>query len=135
MLDPALDEKLMATNFQCKWPGHADDEERLFQCRAGVPGAQQGGQGQPCGHVAPASKSPEGEENVAAFMRLAYQDIGVKQKMAEQKLRNVDLKKAEVIQRLGVLVAAPKQNARFTHFAMISSIKQEEPSGGGSRNS
>ena len=55
----------------------------------------------------------------------------------EQKLRNVDPKKAEAVERLGMGVSAAgaKQNARFTHSAMtqISSIEQEEPSGG--RNS
>ena len=49
----------------------------------------------------------------------------------------MDPKKAEAVERLGMGVSAAgaKQNARFTHSAMtqISSIEQEEPSGG--RNS
>jgi len=87
--------------------------------------------------AAASSKSPEDEEKVAASMRLAYQEMGAQQKKAEQKLRNVDPKKAEAVERLGMGVSAAgaKQNARFTHSAMtqISSIEQEEPSGG--RNS
>ena len=57
----------------------------------------------------------------------------------EQKLLTMDPKKAEAVERLGMGVSsagAGKQNARFTHSAIteISSIEQEEPSGGG-RNS
>ena len=51
----------------------------------------------------------------------------------------MDPKKAEAVERLGMGVssAGAKQNARFTHSAIteISSIEQEEPSGGGGRNS
>jgi ADP-ribosylation factor GTPase-activating protein 2/3 len=37
-----------------------------------------------------------------ASMRLAYQDLGVKQKQEEEKLKQTNPKKAEQIERLGM---------------------------------
>lgn len=35
-------------------------------------------------------------------MRLAYQDLGIQQKKEEEKLRQVDPKKAQQVERLGM---------------------------------
>ncbi len=74
----------------------------------------------------------ETEEKAMASMRLAYQDLGVQQKKAEDKMRRVDPKKAEQVERLGM---ASTRSSAFTHSAIteMSTIEQEEPKafGGG----
>ena len=40
-----------------------------------------------------------------ASMRLAYQDLSVEQKKTEDKIRNIDPKKAKQVERLGMGVA------------------------------
>jgi len=69
----------------------------------------------------------EDQAKAAASMRLAYQDLSLEQKKTEEKIRNVDPKKANQVERLGMGVA---KKGGFSHSAIteISTIDQEEPS-------
>jgi ADP-ribosylation factor GTPase-activating protein 2/3 len=60
-------------------------------------------------------------------MRLAYQELSLDQKKTEDKIRTVDPKKANQVERLGMGVA---KKGGFSHSAIteISTIDQEEPS-------
>jgi len=76
----------------------------------------------------------EDEAKAAASMRLAYQDLSIEQKKTEEKIRTVDPKKANQVERLGMGVA---KKGGFSHSAIteISTIDQEEPSAGSSSSS
>merc|ERR1712051_278994 len=69
----------------------------------------------------------EDEAQAAASMRLAYQELSLDQKKTEDKIRTVDPKKANQVERLGMGVA---KKGGFSHSAIteISTIDQEEPS-------
>lgn len=49
-----------------------------------------------------AEKTAEEEQKQIASMRLAYKDISLQQKKEEEKLKLIDPKKAEQIERLGM---------------------------------
>jgi len=74
-----------------------------------------------------AQNKVEDEVKAAASMRLAYQDLSLEQKKTEDKIRTVDPKKANQVERLGMGVA---KKGGFSHSAIteISTIDQEEPS-------
>jgi len=78
-----------------------------------------------------AQNKEEEEVKAAASMRLAYQDLSLEQKKTEEKIRTVDPKKANQVERLGMGVA---KKGGFSHSAIteISTIDQEEPSSGSS---
>jgi len=78
-----------------------------------------------------AQNKEEDEVKAAASMRLAYQDLSIEQKKTEDKIRTVDPKKANQVERLGMGVA---KKGGFSHSAIteISTIDQEEPSTGSS---
>lgn len=69
----------------------------------------------------------ENEAKAAASMRLAYQDLSLEQKKAEEKIRTIDPKKANQVERLGMGVAK-KGGVSHSAITEISTIDQEEPS-------
>lgn len=79
-----------------------------------------------------AKTSEEDEAKAVASMRLAYQDLSMEQKKAEEKLKNLDPKKAVQVERLGMGVAK-KGGVSHSMITEISTIDQEEPSSSGSR--
>ncbi|XP_075234894.1 ADP-ribosylation factor GTPase activating protein 3 isoform X2 [Lycorma delicatula] len=72
------------------------------------------------------AKSHEEQEAQLASMRLAYQDLGIKQKKEEEKLKAVDPKKAQQIERLGMGFAS---RIGISHSAIsdMKTIDQETP--------
>ncbi len=72
-------------------------------------------------------------------MRLAYQDLSVQRKRQEDRLRQVDPKKAEQVERLG-MGAKSGGAGGISHSTLteMSAIEQEEPrgamGGGGGRS-
>ncbi len=76
-----------------------------------------------------ARKTAEDEEKALASARLAYQDLSLQQKKQEEKLRKMDPKKAEQVERLGM--GASSGRGVFSHSAIteMSTIEQEEPRG------
>ncbi|XP_071445519.1 ADP-ribosylation factor GTPase-activating protein 2 isoform X3 [Hetaerina americana] len=76
-----------------------------------------------------AEKKSEDEEKQLASMRLAYQDLSLKQKQEEEKLMQVDPKKAQQVERLGMGFGS---RAGISHSALndMKTIEQEKPTGG-----
>ncbi|XP_021918431.1 ADP-ribosylation factor GTPase-activating protein 2 isoform X3 [Zootermopsis nevadensis] len=74
-----------------------------------------------------AEKTTEDEQNQMASMRLAYQDLSLQQKKEEEKLKQVDPKKAQQIERLGMGFAS---RVGVSHSALsdMKTIEQESPS-------
>jgi len=68
----------------------------------------------------------EDEAKAAASMRLAYQDLSLEQKKTEEKFRQIDPKKANQVERLGMGVAK-KGGVSHSMITEISTIDQEEP--------
>ena len=73
----------------------------------------------------------EDEAKAMANMKLAYQELTLESKKAGEKLRNVDEKKANQLERLGM--GAKSAKGAISHSALneMNSIVQEEPSGFG----
>lgn len=74
-----------------------------------------------------AQNREEDEAKAAASMRLAYQDLSLEQKKTEEKIRTIDPKKANQVERLGMGVAK-KGGVSHSAITEISTIDQEEPS-------
>jgi len=74
------------------------------------------------------AKRMEEDSKMAANMRLAYQDLSLQQKKQEDKLRNVDAKKASQVERLG-MGASASSKGRIGHSVLnqMNTIVQEEP--------
>eukprot|EP00095_Tigriopus_kingsejongensis_P005205 maker-scaffold408_size180710-snap-gene-0.28 protein:Tk05205 transcript:maker-scaffold408_size180710-snap-gene-0.28-mRNA-1 annotation:"adp-ribosylation factor gtpase-activating protein 2" len=75
-------------------------------------------------------QTQEDEEKAEASMRLAYQDLSVQQKKKEEKIRQVDPKKAAEVERLGMGVSGKSSGISHSAITGMSSIEQEEPRGG-----
>lgn len=73
-----------------------------------------------------AQNREENEAKAAASMRLAYQDLSLEQKKTEDKIRQLDPKKANQVERLGMGVV---KKGGISHSAIteIATIDQEEP--------
>ncbi|RZF46562.1 hypothetical protein LSTR_LSTR013092 [Laodelphax striatellus] len=68
----------------------------------------------------------EEEEAQLASMRLAYQDLSIKQKKEEDKLKAVDPKKAQQIERLGMGFAS-RSGVSHSAISDMKTIEQETP--------
>ncbi|XP_046394313.1 ADP-ribosylation factor GTPase-activating protein 2 isoform X3 [Ischnura elegans] len=81
-----------------------------------------------------AEKKGEEEEKQLASMRLAYQDLSLKQKQEEEKLMQVDPKKAQQVERLGMGFGS---RGGISHSALndMKTIEQEKPAGSSSGSS
>lgn len=66
----------------------------------------------------------------AASMRLAYQDLSMKQKAQEEKLKAVDSQKAAQFERLGMGSVVSKKGVGHSAFSEVNIIIQEEPKSG-----
>lgn len=73
------------------------------------------------------AKRIEDESKAAANMRLAYQDLSLQQKKQEEKLRNVDAKKAAQVERLGMGASSSKGGIGHSVLNQMNTIVQEEP--------
>ncbi|PSN37667.1 ADP-ribosylation factor GTPase-activating protein 2 [Blattella germanica] len=73
-----------------------------------------------------AEKSAEEEQKQIASMRLAYQDLSLQQKKETEKLKQIDPKKAQQIERLGMGFAS---RVGISHSALsdMKTIEQESP--------
>ncbi|XP_059079935.1 ADP-ribosylation factor GTPase-activating protein 2-like [Tigriopus californicus] len=76
-----------------------------------------------------AMKSQEDQAKAVASMRLAYQDLSAQQKKKEDKIRQIDPKKASEFERLGMGVSG-KSGVSHSAITEFGSIEQEEPHGG-----
>ncbi|XP_063236524.1 ADP-ribosylation factor GTPase-activating protein 2 [Bacillus rossius redtenbacheri] len=72
-------------------------------------------------------RSAEEEQKRMASMRLAYQDLSVQQKKEEEKLKKVDPKKAQQIERLGMGFAS-RTGVSHSALSDMKVIDQESPS-------
>lgn len=73
------------------------------------------------------AKRIEDDAKNAANMRLAYQDLSMQQKKQEEKLRNIDAKKAAQVERLGMGAASSKGAIGHSVMNQMNTIVQEEP--------
>ncbi|XP_066998688.1 ADP-ribosylation factor GTPase-activating protein 2 isoform X2 [Anabrus simplex] len=74
-----------------------------------------------------AEKTAEEEQNQIASMRLAYQDLSIQQKKEEDKLKQVDPKKAQQLERLGMGFAS-RSGVSHSALSDMKTIEQESPS-------
>lgn len=79
-------------------------------------------------------RSAEDEAKAIASMRLAYQDLSIQQKTQEEKLKQLDPKRAAQAERLGMGGFSGKQGISHSVMSEISSIEQEEPRGAKNQN-
>ncbi|KAL0272711.1 UNVERIFIED_CONTAM: hypothetical protein PYX00_005575 [Menopon gallinae] len=73
-----------------------------------------------------AEKLLEEEQKQIASMRLAYQDLSLQQKKEEEKLKQIDPKKAQQIERLGMGFTA-KTGVSHSALSDMQTIEQELP--------
>lgn len=73
------------------------------------------------------TKRIEDQSKAAANMRLAYQDLALQQNKKEEKLRNVDAKKAAQVERLGMGAGSSKGGIGHSVLNQMNTIVQEEP--------
>ncbi|XP_023235789.1 ADP-ribosylation factor GTPase-activating protein 2-like [Centruroides sculpturatus] len=76
--------------------------------------------------------SKETEEKQLVSVRLAYQDLSLKKKQTEEKIRQVDPRKAEQLERLGMGFSS-SSHGDVSHSAAsnMTTITQDNPSSGG----
>uniref|UniRef100_A0A1B6D9B9 Arf-GAP domain-containing protein n=1 Tax=Clastoptera arizonana TaxID=38151 RepID=A0A1B6D9B9_9HEMI len=71
-------------------------------------------------------KSSEEQEAELASMRLAYQDLSLKQQKEEEKLKTVDPKKAQQMERLGMGFGS-RSGVSHSALSDMKTIEQESP--------
>ena len=69
-------------------------------------------------------RSADDEAKAIASMRLAYQDLSIQQKSQEEKMKQLDPKKAAQAERLGMGGFSGKQGISHSVMSEISSIEQ-----------
>lgn len=80
--------------------------------------------------------TPMEEEEVVSSMRLAYQDLSLKNKKEEERVKHSDPTKAKQMERLGMGINSKRSNVSHSAMSDMSTITQESaPKSSGSSSS